>query len=1104
MAEGIERMDHYHMDEQEDLKFIIDNYTRARPFSSFFSGIAGLMGVPMWCFYVNRGQAVCSFGTESKDGAIMEFQPANKAYRLVSTHGFRTFLKYSRGSQEGFYEPFSESQANLQFKLQNKMMISPWDLCLEERNETLGILVRISYFTIPEEPIAGLARTVTITNLRPDGLHLELLDGIPVITPYGMWDQYMKNMSRTIEAWSIVENLDRKVPFYRLKVNAEDRTEVTQIEAGNFYAGFCTDESGSKMLDTIIDPALIFGHMNDMTYPFAFCKKGFHIAEEQNSMNRTLCAMGHADLELDGKESKTVYSIIGHAKSLEILNGLIAGYLKGSFFISKALRNKEIIRKIMDGAFVNSSSREFNSYSRQNFLDNILRGGLPISMEANGKRDVLYAYSRRHGDPERDYNSFKLMPSYYSQGNGAYRDINQNRRNDAWFNPDVGESNIDYFLNLIQLDGYNPLIVNGVRYQLVEELEDHFLTSLVEESAAERLAEFLRRPFHPHTLLTFVNDEKLVLKVPAHELISTMILHSRKLEEAEHGEGYWCDHWHYNLDLLDSYEALYPDGMAALLADEKRFSFYEDEYCVVPRKERIVFTNGRPRQLNCVKKDKRKMQLLMLREGDRNKVRTGDGEGEIFQTSLWTKLLCICVNKLASLDANGTGVEMEAGKPSWNDAMNGLPSLFGSCASETFELKRLILLLQGWLIKYGLNNMSIKIPVELDQFIMGMAEVLSREADHFSSAYCKEYWEEANHLKEGFRESIKYGIVGNMRSVDAAYIDRFLRAALSQVEIGIRKAYDPALGIYHTYFINEPVEFEILAGEEENSSVVVKKFRQIPLPPFLEGQVHALRVELDGVRAKKLYDSILQTELYDNELGMYKTNASLKDFPIELGRLRAFSPGWLENESIFLHMEYKYLLELLKAGLVDEFYKAAETAFVPFMKPEVYGRSIFENSSFIASSVNPDKTVRGCGFVARLSGTTAEFYNMLLVMATGIRPFCLNTLGELELKLIPSLPGWIFTRDSTKAEIWQNGSVKKIILESNTYSFMFLGGVLLIYHNEKRLDTYGKMSAKIQKMILEQPGGSRMEFAGDTIPAPYAADIRRGLYSRITGYLDSE
>jgi len=37
---------------------------------------------------------------------------------------------------------------------------------------------------------------------------------------------------------------------------------------------------------------------------------------------------------------------------------------------------------------------------------------------------------------------------------------------------------------------------------------------------------------------------------------------------------------------------------------------------------------------------------------------------------------------------------MEADKPNWFDALNGLPALFGSSTHETFELKRLILLLK--------------------------------------------------------------------------------------------------------------------------------------------------------------------------------------------------------------------------------------------------------------------------------------------------------------------------------------------------------------------------------------------------------------------------
>ena len=59
-------------------------HNEAKPFSNFFPGIAGVWGIPMWAFYVNRGQCISSFGIESKDKAILEFQPANKAYRVTS------------------------------------------------------------------------------------------------------------------------------------------------------------------------------------------------------------------------------------------------------------------------------------------------------------------------------------------------------------------------------------------------------------------------------------------------------------------------------------------------------------------------------------------------------------------------------------------------------------------------------------------------------------------------------------------------------------------------------------------------------------------------------------------------------------------------------------------------------------------------------------------------------------------------------------------------------------------------------------------------------------------------------------------------------------
>jgi len=98
----------------------------------------------MWAFYVNRGQGIASFGIESKDRAILEFQPANKAYRLASTQGFRTFLKISGGKSLKFYEPFA-NHIQSPFKITARMAIQSHDLTIEEVNATLGIKTTINY-----------------------------------------------------------------------------------------------------------------------------------------------------------------------------------------------------------------------------------------------------------------------------------------------------------------------------------------------------------------------------------------------------------------------------------------------------------------------------------------------------------------------------------------------------------------------------------------------------------------------------------------------------------------------------------------------------------------------------------------------------------------------------------------------------------------------------------------------------------------------------------------------------------------------------------------------------------------------------------------------
>jgi len=86
----------------------------------------------------------------------------------------------------------------------------------------------------------------------------------------------------------------------------------------------------------------------------------------------------------------------------------------------------------------------FDAYCCQTCMDNVFRGGFPIQLEQD---KMFYIYSRKCGNLEREYNYFCMEAEYYSQGNGNYRDINQNRRCDVFFTPYVKDLNIRMFYN---------------------------------------------------------------------------------------------------------------------------------------------------------------------------------------------------------------------------------------------------------------------------------------------------------------------------------------------------------------------------------------------------------------------------------------------------------------------------------------------------------------------------------------------------------------------------------------------------------------------------------------------------------------------------------
>lgn len=957
--------------------FHIKDYSRKPVFAGFLPGIAGMRGIPLWCCYVNRGQAVASFGSKDKDHAILEFSPMSEACRDVGTTGFRTFLKYA-GS---VYEPFSDAEQP------HGMETGLNYLKIWEKTGNLEITVR--YFTLPNEKAGALIRELEVKNTSRAIMDIETLDGLACLIPYGVNNGAMKNMGQTAQAWMRAEDIESGVPYFRVRASMEDTISVSEVAGGNFAAAI--DANGNR-LPAIIDPAVIFGYDTSLKKSVNFSVQELDglLSAPQVSQNRLPCCFFAQKQTLNPGGTLRQASLFGQAENKSAAQAICGKYTSTGLF-EKAFDQATGLTDELTGVIAVKTGHEvFDAYCRQTYLDNLLRGGVPVMLGRDEK--PYYIYSRKHGDLERDYNFFRVLPEYYSCGNGNFRDVNQNRRCDVLFEPKAGRSSIKTFFDLIQLDGYNPLVIDGSVF-ILDNCGQKAVLEMVNPESSAQASEFFKKPFTPGRLVMEAENWRLKDGLSPEALMNEAVTYSVQECTASFGEGYWSDHWTYNLDLIENYLAVFPENETDLLFNQRDYLYYEAKAVVLPRSQRYAKTPKGIRQYKTIDHTPKKGTT-------HNWARTNHGKGETANSTLMEKLVLLCALKYATLDPYGIGIEMEGGRPGWYDALNGLPGLLGSSVNETCELGRLLEFVIDKLKKHDC-------PVELYAEAAGLVRELSAPWD----------WASANAAKEMYREKTVYGVSGEREKTGAGDLANTLSEWLETVHDGIEKGRRYHGGICPSYFYYEVTEY----SEDENG-LLPTAFKLCPAPMFLEGPVRWLRLGNSMSEKALMHKKVKDSSLYDTELKMFKVCESLSPLTYEAGRATAFTPGWLENESIWLHMEYKYLLELLRSGLYDEFAGCFKDAAIPFLDPETYGRSTTENSSFIASSANPDPAARGRGFVARLSGSTAEFLSIWQLMFIGPEPVRLDA-GKLSLKLSPFIPDYLMPDDGViKAMIF--GSVK--------------------------------------------------------------------------------
>ena len=440
---------------------------------------------------------------------------------------------------------------------------------MEEIDPRVELGIRADTFTLPEAAVAGVVRRVEIVNSAAGPRTLQIVDGLPQVLPWGLNQWAVKFMSRTSEAFMGVEGVDERLPFYRLKVWPSDSPRVERVIAGNFFAGFLDGERNA----VLVDPERLFGSAGELSRPEIFSARAGLDLDGQVAANQTPAAFQVLELVLQPGERRVFHGVYGHAATHETLLRFVAEAGTPGYFETARDLNRRLIAGITRRVF----TRDRAAALRRSCAPVLSRQRPARRFSHRGaRRRAVYLFGRKHGDLERDYNDFLLQDTPYSEGNGDFRDVLQNRRMDLFFAPGLEAKNIRYFFNLVQPDGYNPCSLRNTRFAVHD--PQAFAHAFARFPALEPV---LAREFKYAEMW-----EAIAAAEDPEALAGDILAHAQEVEDAEFDRGYWSDHWSYLVDLLIQYAAVFPDRLGELFA-ERSYSFFDPTHYVAPRSPQV-------------------------------------------------------------------------------------------------------------------------------------------------------------------------------------------------------------------------------------------------------------------------------------------------------------------------------------------------------------------------------------------------------------------------------------------------------------------------------------------------------------------------------------
>jgi len=149
----------------------------------------------------------------------------------------------------------------------------------------------------------------------------------------------------------------------------------------------------APLLPIMYDTNLVFGQDTTLTYPTKFTSTPLAtlLTKKQSGAAKTSSAFAAFTRVLEPGESVTVVSFFGKAPIVTDVKGYVATVQKGGFTKGKLGEMRTIMEGLTSAVSTSTNSPLFNSHVTQMYLDNFLRGGVPVMLggeKGEGRRDA--------------------------------------------------------------------------------------------------------------------------------------------------------------------------------------------------------------------------------------------------------------------------------------------------------------------------------------------------------------------------------------------------------------------------------------------------------------------------------------------------------------------------------------------------------------------------------------------------------------------------------------------------------------------------------------------------------------------------------------------